>query len=309
MLYKIRTVLIICAVVLAVAIGVICALMFSFKPTETNAYGLGGSSVSSSSIKPVESSSSSVKFSSSSVKSSSEVSVISSVASSAETSTSEPVPSKAENHPRLHELQQRLTYNEQWKLMLPENQKQLAAGSLFVGDSICMGFASYGLVDWKSVYAAGSVGARNFFDSDIKYYGEFKPYNEVLTEKKPNRVFTWMGMNDVNITSAADYAKNYKGIIDYTLENSTAEVIVFAMTPVNSDFTPNERIVEFNSALRSMIEENYTKRVRFVDFAYVFTDSLGMLCEDYDSGDGIHLAPDVYYLAMIEICDQLGIPS
>ncbi len=308
MLYKLRTALIVCAVILVVAIGIICAMILGFKPTETHAYGRSEILSGSSSVfsENVSSEASSVTESPSSTGSSV---VSSSTAASSETSTSEPVTPTAENNPRLGELQQRLTYGEHWKLLLSENQKQLAADSLFVGDSICMGFAAYGLVDWKNVYAAGSVGARNFFDSDIKYYGEIKPYNEVLAEKDPKRVFTWMGMNDVNVTSAAVYAENYKKIIDYTLANSEAEVIVFAMTPVNSDFTPNERIIENNAALKAMIKDSYIERVKFVDFAYVFTDSFGKLCEDYDSGDGVHLVPDVYYLAMIEICDQLGLPA
>jgi len=292
-------------VVLVAAIGIVCALVLGFKPTETNAYKPGETSGSSSvSSEIVSSEVSSVTESSSSTES-----FVVSTSTAASSETSEPVTPPAENDPRLRELQQRLTYGEHWKLLLSENQKLLTADSLFVGDSICMGFASYGLVDWKTVYAAGSVGARNFFDSEIKYYGEIKPYNDVLVEKNPKRVFTWMGMNDVNVTSAAEYSENYKKIIDYTLDNSQAEVIVFAMTPVNSDFTPNERILEFNAALKSMVEKSYTERVKFVDFAYVFTDSLGKLCEDYDSGDGVHLVPDVYYLALIEVCDQLGLPA
>ncbi len=300
MLYKLRAVLIVCAVIIIIAIAVVSALIIGFNPTEANVYGRGNSSTSSSSA---------VSEGSSSSTSSSETSSSSSEISSADPVSYEPEKPTAENHPRLKELQNRLTYGEHWKLLLSENQKALAADSLFVGDSICSGFGAYGLVDWRNVYAAGSVGARNFFTSEMKYFGEVKTYDKVLAEKDPERVFTWMGMNDVNMTSSAVYAENYKAIIDYTLEHSKAEVYVCAMTPVNSDFTPNERIVEFNETLKAMVETNYSNRVRFIDFAYVFTDSLGMLCEDYDSGDGVHLVPDVYYLAMIELCDQLGLPS
>ncbi|MGN0679794.1 MAG: SGNH/GDSL hydrolase family protein [Oscillospiraceae bacterium] len=304
MLYKLRGVLIVCAIFLIVAIGIILALVIGFKPTETHAFGNGESSsvLTESTSEPISEESSTV--------SESTVEISSSTESSDESSVSEPEEKpKAENNPRLKELQYRLTYGENWKLRLSENQKALAADSLFVGDSICSGFGAYGLVDWRNVYAAGSVGARNFFTTEMKYFGEVKTYDVVLAEKNPKRVFTWMGMNDVNMTSSAKYADNYKAIIDYTLEHCEAEVYVFAMTPVNSDFTPNERIVEFNTVLKTMVETNYTERVHFIDFAYVVTDSLGMLCEDYDAGDGVHLAPDVYYLAMIEICDQLGIPS
>lgn len=308
MLSNIRKILIVCAVVIILILAGIIACLLSFKPTETPAYGLSGKTYSSS----LASDSSAISDSLQSDKSTSSTIVSESVAQSS-SSASENNSASSEpdvtNNPRLRELQLRLTYGEHWKLKLSENQQALADSSLFVGDSICSGFSSYGLTSWKNSYAAGSVGTRNFFESEIKYFGEVKSYIDALSEKKPEHIFLWMGMNDVNMISAEQYAKNYKEIIDYSLENSQAEVCVFAMTPVNSDFTPNERITLFNNSLKDMITENYSERVHYIDFAYVVTDSRGMLCEDYDAGDGVHLAPDVYYLAMIEICDQLGIPS
>ncbi len=313
MLDNIRKILIVCVVVIILILAVIIACVLSFNPTETPAYGLSGTSYNNS-VSSDELNSYDTEIpdnSDNSVSDSSTFSVPDSITSSSSSeestvSTSEPV---VTNDPRLRELQLRLTYGEHWKLKLSDNQKQLADNSLFVGDSICSGFSSYGLTSWKNSYAAGSVGTRNFFESEIKYFGEVKSYADAISEKNPDRIFLWMGMNDVNIISAEQYAKNYKDIIDYSLENSQAEVCVLAMTPVNSDFTPNERITLFNNSLKDMIAANYTQRVRYIDFAYVVTDSRGMLCDDYDAGDGVHLAPDVYYLAMIEICDQLGIES
>lgn len=310
MLDNIRKILIVCAVIIVLVIAVLLIGVLSFKPTETHAFGVSGKSDISLSSESSVISDNSHFIESQDDKTASD-SIIESGSSSADdnsSSTSDSTPTVT-NNPRLRELQLRLTYGEHWKLRLSENQQKLADSSLFVGDSICSGFSSYGLTGWKNSYAAGSVGTRNFFDSEIKYFGEVKSYSDALSEKKPERIFLWMGMNDVNIISAGEYADNYKKIIDYSLANSDAEVCVFAMTPVNSDFTPNERITQFNNSLMDMISENYTDRVRYMDFAYVVTDSRGMLCDDYDAGDGVHLAPDVYYLAMIEICDQLGIAS
>lgn len=310
---QIRKILIICAIILIAVLAIIFVIKISFKPTQTPAYGVYGQSKVSSDASEDDFyvSSSSLESSSGNYSESSSVNDTQSedFLSDESISTTEPETPTAENNPRLRELQLRLTYGEHWKLLLSDNQKLLADSSLFVGDSICSGFSSYGLTSWKNSYAAGSVGSRNFFDSEIKYFGEVKSYDIVLKEKNPERIFLWMGMNDVNMISAKEYAEDYKEIIDYSLINSEAKVYVCAMTPVNSDFTSNERITEFNQSLKTMIESTYTERVRFIDFAYVVTDSLGMLCENYDAGDGVHLAPDVYYLAMIEICDQLGIPS
>lgn len=312
MLKNIRNILIIIAVLIIVILALIIIAIKSFEPTETPAFGISKpvavSSVSSTSTNTSTSSDGSSSETQSTEVSSQTTSEISSVSSVQSTESTVEVP-PAENHPRLRELQLRLTYGEHWKLLLSDNQKALADSSLFVGDSICSGFSSYGLTPWKNSYAAGSVGTRNFFESEIKYFGEVKSYKDVLAEKQPQRIFLWMGMNDVNVITSVEYAKNYKEIIDYSLENSDAEVCVLAMTPVNSDFTPNKRIESFNEAVKNMISTDYTERVRFIDFAYVVTDSNGELCANYDAGDGVHLAPDVYYLAMIEICDQLGIPS
>lgn len=306
MLESIRNILIVCAVLIIIVLALVIIGVQSFKPTETHAYGLSKpESVSTNSS--VESTSAE-NFSSSSISSTQSTESYSFESTTQSSSiTAEKPP--AENHPRLRELQLRLTYGEHWKLLLSENQKALADSSLFVGDSICSGFSSYGLTTWKNSYATGSVGTRNFFETEIKYFGEVKSYKDVLDEKQPQRIFLWMGMNDVNIITSAEYAKNYKAIIDYSLENSNAEVYVFAMTPVNSDFTPNERISSFNETVKNTIQTTYPERVGYIDFAYVVTDSNGELCANYDAGDGVHLAPDVYYLAMIEICDQLGIPS
>lgn len=293
--------------VLFIAI-LMCGCYAFFQPTETPAYGM-----SNMKIDPDKTSK---DQSGSAISSTSEiVSFISasSQSSSSEESSSVPDPASSsgqissERHPRFLELEKKFSYDANGKICLSESEAAFADKALFVGDSICRGFTAYNVVKAKNVYAAGSVGARNFFDMEFHYYGQPTGYSEVLEQTTPETVILSMGMNDVNITSAQQYCENYRKIIDFTLEHSSANVYVCAITPINSQFAEHSRIDAFNLAMKNYISENFGKRVGFVDFGYLLKNSDNMLSSGLDSGDGIHLAPECYYIAMLEICEQLGI--
>ncbi len=307
------------AVVFAVSLLSSC---FGFKPTQTNAFN--GSSLISPNHSPVSTENSSgAEYSqgnpavqSSSASTSSEKPKPS-VSSSSETRTTEdpentssykpPQYKDPERSERYLELRSELSYDESGNPIGTERENHLAEESLFVGDSICRGLAAFNVIDAGSVYATGSLAARNFFDMDILWYGEKRTLPEALEIKKPKRVFFSMGMNDVNMTSAQEYCTNYKKIIDTALENSDAEIYVCAITPINSNFTGNSRIDGFNSTIKNFIDKNYSERVHFMDFAYVLKNSQNKLGDGLDSGDGIHLMPEPYHVALLEICSRLGI--
>lgn len=190
--------------------------------------------------------------------------------------------------------------------VLNEEEEMLGAQSLFVGDSICRGFAAYNVLNPKNVFAAGNIGARNLFDISVYQNGKEKEYIPVLTSLDPKYVFFWMGMNDLNMTESDEYCRNYKNIIDLTLQNSDAEIYVCAITPIHCRFTPRQRIIEFNTAIRRYIEENYDARVNFIDFTDPLKDENGDLLDLYNSGDGIHLNKITYYIIMHQISDKVG---
>lgn len=186
--------------------------------------------------------------------------------------------------------------------ILPEDEEKLTEESLFVGDSICSGFWACGMVSGKNVYATGAVGARNLLEYEMYYRSQPAKYVPVLKKTQPKNVFLWMGMNDVNLTSAEEFCENYKTIIDLTLENTEAEVYVCAISPIlNLEFTKLEYIDEFNEAISAFIEKNYETRVRFIDFTAPLKTEDGLLDEQYNGGDGIHLTTRAYYIAIHEI--------
>lgn len=194
---------------------------------------------------------------------------------------------------------------EDGALLLPKEHEELAAQSLFVGDSICRGFYAYGVAESESVFAAGSIGARNLLDSMVYYYGKEQDYLTVLKSKNPKYLFLSMGMNDLNMSESDEFCENYKKIINTSLENSEAEIYVCAITPIRVDFTPLERITEFNDKLKDTVTA-YSQRVHFINFTAPLKDSGGQMLEQFDSGDGIHLAPEAYYIAMHEIYKRIN---
>lgn len=179
--------------------------------------------------------------------------------------------------------------------------REFARKSLFVGDSICRGFEEYKIVHPENVCARGSIAARNFFEYGFYTDSGEDDYITALNKAVPEYVFLSMGMNDLNLTDEDTYCENYRTIIDETLENSSAEVYVAAITPINCEFTTNYRIDCFNVKMSEFLEENYPERVHYLDFAKHLKDSDGALKDCFNGGDGIHLSPYAYYVALWEI--------
>lgn len=192
------------------------------------------------------------------------------------------------------------------RYMLAPNELAIGQKSLFVGDSICYGFSAWNVLPGANVYATGCVAARNMLEYEMYYRNKVMEFVPVLDIVKPEHIFLWMGMNDVNMTSAEEYCENYFNIINLALENSEADVYVCAITPIsNLNFTAPSNITKFNEAIKEHIEKSYTERVHFISFAEPLKDKNGHLAEQYNGGDGIHLSKSVYYIAMHEIAKEI----
>lgn len=185
---------------------------------------------------------------------------------------------------------------------LSEKEMSFVDHSLFVGDSICSGFSEYGIVSSDHVAAKGNLGSRSFFDYTFKFRGrEDLTYEQVLKIARPRYVFLSMGMNDVNMVYEDTYCENYRKVIEATLNGSNAEVFVAAITPVCSKFCANSVIDSFNDTMRSYIEKEFPERVHFFDFGQYLKNEQGKLRTCLHSGDGVHLGPYCYYIALWEM--------
>ncbi len=186
---------------------------------------------------------------------------------------------------------------------LTKAEREFTKESVFVGDSICRGFSVYDTVYPENVLARGSLAAWSFFDYNFYVDDKEVDYPTALALTNPKFVFLSMGMNDINMFNEEEYCEDYRAVIDATLAASDAEVYVCAISPIiaESMFTTNYRIDCFNVALKGYIEENFSERVHFLDFAKHLKDSDDSLKECFDGGDGIHLSPYAYYVALWEM--------
>lgn len=174
--------------------------------------------------------------------------------------------------------------------------------SLIVGDSICSGFAEYGIVPRERVAAKGNLGARSFFDYTFRFRGrDEQTYDQVMKAANPRYVFLSMGMNDVNMVDENRFCEDYRRIIQATLDGTRADVFVAAITPVCSKFCANSVIDSFNETLKSFIAEEFPERVHFLDFGRYLKNDQNKLRECLHSGDGVHLGPYSYYIGLWEM--------
>lgn len=193
--------------------------------------------------------------------------------------------------------------------ILPPELKSLATESMFAGDSVCRGYMAYGFVSAKQSFASGDIGARNLLESTVFYGGKNRDFVSVLKDVNPKRLFLSMGMNDVNMVTAKEHYANLKNVTDTALKNSSAEVYLCAITPISANFTEDGRIDEFNAQIRKLAfdyAKTGEKRVHFVDYTAPLTGKDGKLLKKYDAGDGIHLGPDAYFIALHEIHKQIN---
>ena len=177
--------------------------------------------------------------------------------------------------------------------------------TVFVGDSICSGLRVYGILPNDNVVAKGCVGARNIFEYTFDCRGNEFGVAYVLTVLKPRYIVFSMGMNDVNMTTPEVYCKNYDFLLK-TIRSVMPDSVFFvaSVTPITADttFSTNEKIDTLNQTIR---EHLYGTSTGFVDVASGLKTWNGALNPKYNGGDGVHLAPEAYYVYLNQICDQL----
>lgn len=176
----------------------------------------------------------------------------------------------------------------------------------FLGDSTCLGYCRYGFIGDDRVFGNGGVAARNIHTHTFVQKGQEVDFITALKNTGCTELYFLMGMNDVRITSADDYKKNYREMLSEVKEAIPyANIHILSVTPITeySDFYPNERIDMLNDKLREISEE---EGYAFVDTAAAVKNEKGFLIDELCSGDGIHMVSDAYFLMLEVILDSAG---
>lgn len=180
--------------------------------------------------------------------------------------------------------------------------------SVFVGDSIMLGFRNYAMkrqdtfLSRMNFLAAGSFSANNaLWDVDDKsvhpvYQGKQRQVWESISLMGSKKVFIMLGMNDLNITGLEGSCEKYEELIGKIKEkNPDAEIIIMSMTYVlkgkETGKLQNDVIREFNGMLKEAAGKNGWG---FVDVAGALADENGDLAEEYCSDGFAHQNPEAY---------------
>lgn len=182
------------------------------------------------------------------------------------------------------------------------------ANSVFVGDSIMLGFRNYSMKQKESFLnnikflAAGSFSASNaLWDVTKKsvhpvYKGKKCHIWESIADMGADKVFICLGMNDLNVYGLEGTIENYKKLVANIKEKSpNAEIHIISMTYTLKDAgkgkLKNNIIRDFNVMLQDMAKENGWG---YLDMATPLADENGDLLPGYCSDGFIHQSRNAY---------------
>ena len=180
--------------------------------------------------------------------------------------------------------------------------------SVFVGDSIMLGFRNYAMkrqdtfLSRPQFLAAGSFSVNNALWTDDEksvhpvYQGEQRQIWDSISLMGSRRIFLMFGMNDLNINGVEGTCDKYAELIDKIKEKDpNAEIHIMSMTYIlngrETGMLQNDTIRRYNEELKKLAGE---KGWGFVDITEPLADENGDLAAEYCSDDFAHQRPEAY---------------
>lgn len=188
--------------------------------------------------------------------------------------------------------------------------------SVFVGDSIMVGFRNYSAKKQSYVHdiqflAVGSYSAFNAMkpvaDKNVHpmYKGKKCQVWNAIPLIGSKRAFILLGMNDISILGLEGARDQYKELIDKILETSPdIEIHIISVTYTLKDQGKgklnNENLAQYNILLQEMAEENGWG---YLDLCTPISDGEGNLAQEYCSDGFVHLSNAAYTLWESKLID------
>lgn len=190
-----------------------------------------------------------------------------------------------------------------------EELAQYYGDSIFVGDSIMVGFRNYCMKKEEESFVKGiqflAVGSYSAFNAAKPVKGDnvhplYKGKKYQLWDAIPlmdaKRVFILLGMNDISILGLEGARDQYKEVIDKIVEACPdVEIHILSTTYTlkgkGGGKLNNENLAKYNELLQEMAEENGWG---YMDIATPISDGKGNLAAEYCSDDFVHLSSAAY---------------
>jgi hypothetical protein len=201
-------------------------------------------------------------------------------------------------------------YTDVSKLTNDEIAKLFYSNTVFVGDSLTVGFSNYAALSDSPEFlkditylAAVNYGTYNALKpvegNNVHpiYKGESVAVCDAVAEIKPDRIFINLGINELSGSNAIQRTVyNYCQLVyNLKLSSPDSKIYVVSVSPMTksketSTFN-NATIKEFNSLL-----EKYAQPwgATYVDLSGILTNEQGALPESYSSDGYVHMTNTVY---------------
>ena len=195
------------------------------------------------------------------------------------------------------------------EVLTAEELAQYYKDSVFVGDSIMVGFRNYCMKKEDESFVKGiqflAVGSYSAFNAAKPvtndnvhplYKGKKYQLWDAIPLMKAKRVFILLGMNDISILGLEGARDQYKEVIDKIVEACPdVEIHILSTTYTlkgkGQKTLNNENLAKYNELLQEMAEENGWN---YMDIATPISDGKGNLAEEYCSDDFVHLSSAAY---------------
>lgn len=190
--------------------------------------------------------------------------------------------------------------------MSSSEYKEHFSDSLFIGDSITVGFSAYGYIGENNVAAKVGLNPSSALTKEIEMPdGSTKTVSARAAELQPKNVYIMLGSNGIQWLSNESMLGS---VSELSAEIKSADpdcsVYLLSIPPVTEVYNnENEgdimsRIKDYNAELKKIAAQN---GCGYIDITTPLQDSSGYFAPDLAEKDGIHFKGRCYTLVLDEI--------
>ncbi len=190
--------------------------------------------------------------------------------------------------------------------MSSSEYKEHFSDSLFIGDSITVGFSAYGYIGENNVAAKVGLNPSSALTKEIEMPdGSTKTVSARAAELQPKNVYIMLGSNGIQWLSNESMLGS---VSELSAEIKSADpdcsVYLLSIPPVTEVYNnENEgdimsRINNYNAELKNIAAQN---GCGYIDITTPLQDSTGYFAPDLAEKDGIHFKGRCYTLVLDEI--------
>ncbi|MBP0965431.1 MAG: hypothetical protein J5999_09105 [Oscillospiraceae bacterium] len=190
--------------------------------------------------------------------------------------------------------------------MSSSEYKEHFSDSLFIGDSITVGFSAYGYIGENNVAAKVGLNPSSALTKEIEMPdGSVKTVSARAAELQPKNVYIMLGSNGIQWLSNESMLSSVSELsAEIKAADPDCSVYLLSIPPVTEVYnSENEgdimsRINDYNAELKNIAAQN---GCGYIDITTPLQDSSGYFMPELAEKDGIHFKGRCYTLVLDEI--------